>query len=188
MKSGKYTCCNQCSVKRRVKKTKTYNNFEVDGEYGIGYAGDITFKFDLDDYEKIKHIKWCKHSSGYISGYFKNNHYELLHRFVMNADKNVIIDHINHDKTDNRKLNLRIADYSKNGMNKKYDNRSVYPGVRFHKKQNNWSARIQVNYNPIHLGTFTTMDEAIKARKEAEDKYYGEFSYRKSVSERIVNE
>lgn len=106
----------------------------------------------------------------------------------MNADKNVIIDHINHDKTDNRKLNLRIADYSKNGMNKKYDNRSVYPGVRFHKKQNNWSARIQVNYNPIHLGTFTTMDEAIKARKEAEDKYYGEFSYRKSVSERIVNE
>lgn len=106
----------------------------------------------------------------------------------MNADRAVLIDHINHDKTDNRKSNLRVADYSKNGMNKRYDSRSVYPGVRFHKAQNNWSARIQVNYNPIHLGTFQTEKEAIIARKDAEDKYYGEFSYRKSVSERKMNE
>jgi hypothetical protein len=183
LKNGKYSCCNKCSIKKRVVNTKTYNAFDISGEFGIGYVGDSEFYFDLEDYEKIKNIKWCKHGAGYISGYIQNNEYILLHRLIMNATDDVIIDHIDHNKKNNRKNNLRISDYSKNGMNKEIDNRSVYPGVRYHKRYNNWTARIQVLYKSIHLGTFETCEEAINARKIAEDKYYGEYSYRKSVIE-----
>jgi hypothetical protein len=187
LKSGKYTCCNKCSKTRQVANSKTYNEFDVSGDFGVGYIDDIEFYFDVEDYPKIKDIKWNKQNQGYITGYIKNNKYVLLHRFIMDADKDVIIDHINHNKKDNRKSNLRISDYSKNGMNKEIDNRSIYPGVRYHKKYNNWTARIQVCYKPIHLGTFETCEEAISARKDAEDIYCGEFSYRRSVLEKENN-
>ena len=183
LKSGKYTCCNKCSINRRVANLKTHNTFDISGDFGIGYAGDVEFYFDIEDYEKIKDIKWCKHTGGYISGYIKNNEYILMHRLVMDADSDVLIDHIDHNKRNNRKYNLRTSDYSKNGMNKEIDDRSVYSGVRYHKRYDNWTARIQVFYNSIHLGTFGTCEEAINARKVAEDKYYGEYSYRRSVLE-----
>lgn len=43
-------------------------------------------------------------------------------------------------------------------------------GVRL--KCGKWVAEIGVNRKKIHLGTFETFDDAIKARKEAEEKYF----------------
>lgn len=52
-------------------------------------------------------------------------------------------------------------------------NTSGCAGVRLHKASGLWHARIVVKYKEISLGYFKTIDEAILARKSAEEKYLG---------------
>lgn len=59
-------------------------------------------------------------------------------------------------------------------------NTSGYTGVCWSKSMNSWFARIVVNYKEIILGYYSNIEDAIKARKEAEEKYYGEWSYENS--------
>jgi len=83
------------------------------------------------------------------------------------------IDHINGDRSDNRILNLREADFFQNSQNAKIrrDNTSGYPGVTFSKDRNQWTARICINGKKIYLGYFLTAELATEARKEAEKKH-----------------
>ena len=92
----------------------------------------------------------------------------------------VIVDHINHNTYDNRKINLRICTISQNGMNRKLakNNTSGTTGVYWSKKINKWIAKITVNNHTIHLGSYNDLNEAIKIRKQAQDKYFGEFQFK----------
>ena len=67
-------------------------------------------------------------------------------------------------------------------MNKgiRSNNSSGVTGVGWSKKNNKWRARITLNNKEYHLGYFDDKNDAIKARKEAENKYFGEFSYENS--------
>lgn len=97
------------------------------------------------------------------------------------------VDHVNHDTTDNRKKNLRIATRSQNMMNRKIysNNTSGTVGVKQYGTNNKWSADISVNGTRIYLGSFENYDDAVKSRKQAEEKYFGKWSYDNSVSCRI---
>jgi hypothetical protein len=101
-----------------------------------------------------------------------------LHRVIMNAPNDKVVDHINRDPTDNRKSNLRICIPSENGKNlsKKKNNTSGYVGICWDKFRNKWAATIKVNYKNIHLGRYEDVNEAIKVRKAAEVKYFGDFA------------
>ena len=87
--------------------------------------------------------------------------------------KELQIDHINHDKADNRIKNLRVVTRSENmrnaGMYK--DNTSGYNGVCWRKLANKWQASIRVDGVQKHLGLFTNKEDAIAAREEANIKY-----------------
>lgn len=105
------------------------------------------------------------------------------------------VDHINGCKNDNQKGNLRIPpeDYSfqsYNNMNKRIqsNNTSGCPGVCYHKDSCKWRASISVNNKRIDLGSYSTFDEAVRVRKEAEEKYFGEYSYDNSqvVCEKVL--
>ena len=91
------------------------------------------------------------------------------------------IDHIHgkESKYDNRKSNLRVVTHSQNGMNRdlQSNNTSGVVGVSWFAKTNQWRAHIMVNRKFIHLGLFDKFEDAVKARKQAEEKYFGEFSY-----------
>ncbi len=78
------------------------------------------------------------------------------------------IDHINHDRTDNRICNLRMASHYTNMKNKSLytTNRSGYPGVEPHGK--NWKARIGVNGTKVLLGVFSSFKEAVAAKQAGE--------------------
>lgn len=131
---------------------------------------------DLDDVEKIKQYKWC-----YSIGYVGCDELKIrLHRFIMNSDKDAVVDHINGNKLDNRKCNLRICSQQQNTMNTcmHSNNTSGYKGVTWDKNRNKWIAQITVNYKNIHLGRYENIEDAIKARKEAEVKYFGEYRYK----------
>ena len=98
-------------------------------------------------------------------------------------DENLEIDHINHDRTDNRKRNLRIvthADNQKNVPSTNKKNTSGRVGVSYRgnykgEKNNPWQARIRVKGKLIYGGNFKTFEEAVKRREELEKQYFGEF-------------
>ena len=86
-------------------------------------------------------------------------------------------------KTDNRKCNLRICTIAENSRNQTLaiNNTSGVVGVRFNKNVNKWTARLYINKKRMFLGYFVSKEDAIKARKDGEEKYYGEFSYDNSM-------
>ena len=102
----------------------------------------------------------------------------------MNCPEDMIVDHIKHNRRDNRKSKLRILSYSNNNMNqcKRINNTSGVTGVSFYKNSNKWNAYITVNYKKINLGYYINFEEAVEARKRAEEKYFGEYSYDNSMN------
>ena len=67
------------------------------------------------------------------------------------------------------------------------NNTSGYPGVSWSKREQQWRARIKVDGKEKHLGYFNDIDDAIKAKKIAEEKYFKEFSYKNSQKEGLKN-
>ncbi len=108
------------------------------------------------DFEILNKLKWHKNKTGYAKG---NTTPGLIHRYIyqeiMNIDlttKN-IIDHINGDRLDNRRENLRITNHSENARNhKKQENvTSKYNGVHLNKEKikNTWISNIKINGNVL---------------------------------------
>lgn len=102
----------------------------------------------------------------------------LMHRYIMNAPKNKVVDHINGNTLDNRIENLRICSHKENIRNSKKckNNTSGYTGVFFYKRTKRWQSCIGVNNKIINLGYYDTKEEAALAYNEAAIKYFGEFA------------
>lgn len=80
----------------------------------------------------------------------------------------VVVDHINHDKTDNRLDNLRLVDNRTNSNNRRNAGSSKYTGVSIarNNKYKKWQSKIQVSGKRIHLGYFRTQEEAHNAYQQ----------------------
>lgn len=170
---------------------KKQNQYDLSLEYGIGYAsnsdsyGRNKFYFDLDDYDKIKNYSWHFDSNDYVRAYItngvKDTMFVKMHQLVMNELDGNVIDHIHGKETrnDNRKSNLRVATTSDNIKNigVRKNNTSGVTGVQWKPRDNVWEAWIAVMYKKIYLGRFVDFEDAVKARKAAEEKYFGEYSY-----------
>ncbi len=165
---------------------KVLCKYDLSGEYGIGTTSKgYTFLFDLEDYDLIKNRNWYVNSRGYIQSSALPQ--VKMHRLIMGVtDPNMYIDHINHDKTDNRKSNLRIVTNQQNQRNKKPINKSGYAGVSWHKNKKKWMSHITVDKKQIYLGIFDDIDDAIKARQLGEDKYFGEYAYSTSINNIMI--
>lgn len=173
LRQGKTQSCGCQIGGHKVNCYKEYDN------YVVGITNEnIEFKIDKSDYDKIKDYCWISHDKGYIHTRMGNKMVNL-HRFVMNAPDDMFVDHINGDKTDNRKCNLRLCTNSQNQMNAKTSSRNTsgVKGVSWINKYQKWRASIRVNGTLISLGQYKIFDDAVKARKEAEQKYFGEYSY-----------
>ena len=136
---------------------------------------------DSEDYEKIKGKNWIiKYPGGYVKE--NNPKYQSLSRLILNVtDKNEIVDHIFHDKLDNRKSELRICTKSQNCINSLSGKRKNNTGVRgIHRLKSNgkFHTKLVVDKKLFYLGQFPTMEEAVKVRNEAEEKYFGEYKLR----------
>ncbi len=83
------------------------------------------------------------------------------------------VDHINHDRADNRLANLREVSKGDNLKNRTMfsNNSSGVTGVSWHKQHSKWAAHIRVNGRRITLGVFRDMAEAVAARRKAEVEY-----------------
>lgn len=138
---------------------------------------------DADDFEKVKNLEWKVDTSnkGIVSTTRAFGDRPVrLSRIVLCCVKgnNFVVDHINRNIFDNRKCNLRKATFSQNNMNRSIqkNNSSGHAGVRWNKQRNVWNAQITINKRQIHLGCFIHLENAVKARKNAEKEYFKEFT------------
>ena len=172
-----------CLAKELTSKMfKRYNEYDLESkQYGIGYTSTgKEFWFDKEDYERIKEHCWREDNKGYIRTTLKDGTCLFLHSLIMNV-YDTDIDHIHGRETtfDNRKENLRVATHSQNQINKgiRKNNTSGVTGVTWNSRESVWVSYIGINKKNIYLGRFTNKEDAIAARKEAEEKYFGEWSY-----------
>lgn len=93
----------------------------------------------------------------------------------MNAPKGKQVDHINGDKLDCRRLNMRICTASENMQNQKTWSKSGYKGVNRNGKY--WQANIHKDKKRYFLGNFKTINEAINAYNKKAIALYGELAY-----------
>ena len=135
-------------------------------------------KIDTTDIEKVigKYLVFM--SNGYVC-IRDGKKITGLHRYLTSALDGEEVDHINGDRSDNRKSNLRRCTRSQNFMNKckQSNNKSGFRGVYWnsHIKNPKWVAYITVERKRKHLGYFDNIEDAIEARVKAEEIYHGEY-------------
>ena len=176
-----------------AEKGNENNSYDLTGNYGLCTMKDgNTFIFDIEDYELINKYTWHLVGRGYVGtdivlydGDNKRHQKTLqLHRLIMNVHNiewnRCVVDHINGNILDNRKKNLRVVTQSQNGMNSKLSDNNTSGVAGVSKSGNKWTAYIRLNKERIYLGIYDDFDDAVNARKKAEEKYFGEYSYDKS--------
>lgn len=129
------------------------------------------------DAERILCHRWRVDAYGYaIKGGGKDT--ITMHRFLVATAPGEEVDHINRDKLDNRRCNLRVVTHTQNCVNTEIrrNNTSGFKGVRLNKGQY-WAAHIRVNYRQIHLGHFATAEDAARAYDAAAREHFGEFAF-----------
>lgn len=151
----------------------------------IALYGGFEAIVDANDYDWLMKYNWAVNNNGYayrpsLIADNKKGAAILMHRQIMNTPQGMDTDHINGNKLDNRRANLRICTNAQNMRNAKkhYGDKatSKYKGVSWKKRQQRWQAAIAVDDKDIHLDTFSTDIEGAIAYNEAAKKYYGEFA------------
>ncbi|WP_223996484.1 HNH endonuclease [Burkholderia gladioli] len=100
-----------------------------------------------------------------------------MHRMIVGRDiGDLQVDHINGDRLDNRRANLRLCSFTENtrnrGMHK--NNKSGFKGI--YAKRSRWVAAIKLNYRRIYLGAYPTPEEAHEVYCLWADMLHGEFA------------
>lgn len=141
-------------------------------------TGNLFWKNNLNNQMKSGDIAGTTAVSGYRVVIINRRDY-LVHRIIWIMVYGYIpvgIDHINHQKSDNRLINIREANNTENQRNCKLKptNTSGFNGVAYLSKkggEKKWRASVKVDNKSIHIGYYLTKDEAIAARVRANKEY-----------------
>ena len=129
---------------------------------------------DDQDFEELNRYKWCLNSGGYATRMNDGHTSILMHRFIKETPKGLETDHINGNKLDNRRENLRNVTHSQNQMHSRIpkNNTSGVKGVSWDKKNKKWMVQIKINQRNIHLGRYSNIQGAWLARRLGERLYF----------------
>lgn len=145
---------------------------------------------DDADYPRLSLFKWHMGNNGYACRKWIGPGYETyLHRFLIDAPRGREVDHINGNKLDNRKSNLRLCSTSQNhgNMRKSIVNTSGYKGVIWRRRERKWLAQITFHKKVVFLGYFDNPIDAARAYNAAAVKYFGEFAHLNEIPQEESN-
>jgi hypothetical protein len=137
---------------------------------------------DPEDFDKLAGFHWHFHNQGYAARRVPKSeqvgkcHLRLMHREILGAGPGVQVDHVNGDKLDTRRCNLRLATRGQNqansGMNPR--NTSGYRGVTH--RDGKWVAQTKAGGQFYRLGSFDNPEDAARAYDLAAVELFGEFA------------
>lgn len=139
---------------------------------------------DDEDYEFLNQFKWLYHNKGYADRNLprvnSKQKRQSMHRLINNTPEGFETDHIDGNKLNNQRSNLRMATPSQNqwNTNKRINNTSGFKGVSWHKGTKKWQAKINFKGKRKYLGLFDTPEAASQAYESKAKELFAEF-YRK---------
>lgn len=140
---------------------------------------DVDILVDDEDFEKLVKYSWCIVEKGFVRARV-NGKKMLIHRFILNLTPyDPQVDHIDHNRLNNCKSNLRLATNQQNQRNTrkpKGNYTSRFKGVHFSKRRGKWLARIFINKKAIYLGYYDNEEDAARAYNIAAITKFGEFA------------
>lgn len=140
------------------------------------------------DYERLSGFHW------YFDGRYaakslwnretKKETKIYMHKLIVTVERNQFVDHINGNKLDNRRENLRVVSKQQNNMNQSTQTRtkhSKYKGVSWDKSRNKWVAYCKKDGKMNYLGRFNNEEEAALAYNQKALELFGEFAKLNSI-------
>ena len=134
---------------------------------------------DAADYATVAAQTWFLSAGVYaISSRRNGAKATYMHRVIIGAPEGIDVDHINGDRLDNRRGNLRLATRSENMRNAtlRRNNTSGFVGVSWNGRRGKWVARLKVGARHLNAGYFNDAASAARARDAAARTHYGEFA------------
>lgn len=136
-----------------------------------------TFLFDAEDLALVNERAWSVGKDGYVHGTIEGQTIKL-HRLLLNAPSDMVVDHINGVPSDCRKQNLRIGSQHQNTMNCSIpkNSKTGFKGVCFDKRRGKYMAHIHPGRKTKFLGYYESPIEAALAYDKAASFYFGSFA------------
>lgn len=122
---------------------------------------------DDEDFDYLSRWRWTRHSGGYACR-TAHRRKVLMHREIARPPADLEVDHINRNKLDNRRLNLRVVDRPTNQRNTgpQTNNTSGYKGITWDKARRKWTAKTKHRGQHIFIGRFDDPTAAAAAYEE----------------------
>lgn len=137
---------------------------------------EYTILIDDGDFNSVNNIVWTPtvKTNGI---YFRNTTggSKYLHQHILGITDGLIIDHINRNTLDNRRINLRHASQSINAYNSKLSSRNTsgYRGISFCNDRKKWEVRMVLYKKRVYFGQFDNIDDAINIIDKINNKMFG---------------
>lgn len=164
-RDSKHFCNIECL--KIFRKNKSKNTIILHNDFAEVICTNGIALIDIDDIQIIEPYHWYFSEYGYVHSYITSPYKKRIHmhRLIKNCPDGKVVDHINHNRNDNRKCNLRICSQFENMQNQKHNkNKSGKVGVFKCSKSSSWIATFKSKV----IGRYKTFEQAKYARIEKE--------------------
>jgi len=142
--------------------------------------GQATLVDDADG-DWLRQWRWLLVGNGYAGRFVRSggtSRLVYLHRLLLDAGPDQRVDHINGDRLDNRRDNLRLVSHRQNQQNRRpsTDTSSGRKGVTWHARIHKWHVRITVDGQRLHLGYYADLETASRLYDAAARLFFGDYA------------